>query len=115
MVAIASLVPSCSYAAGTFTIPWTAINAATSVDSVAADSAERLLHDLLTILFEKQNAGTIDQTKCGVEISSVSVTQGTWETSVNSFSDRILQSFLVVSACARNISTRACQTKQWLL
>jgi hypothetical protein len=34
-----------------------------------------------------------------MEISSVNVGQGTWETSTNVFSDRILQSFLVTFDC----------------
>lgn len=92
---IATAIPGCTYSASTFTIPWSALNSSTTVDTTAADSFERLLHNLLTILFEKQNAATITQVNCGVEISSTSLSLNSWETATNVFSDRTVQSFLV--------------------
>jgi hypothetical protein len=44
MVAIATLLPGCSYASGTFTVPVSALNAALINDMTASDSAEKLIY-----------------------------------------------------------------------
>lgn len=90
MVAIATFVPGASYATNTFTLPWASINTVltgmgyTSVG--AADSTERLLWALLTVLAGKQVAGTLSQPTCGCEVSQQGSTYNSvWETQVGTF------------------------------
>jgi hypothetical protein len=92
---IGTAIPGASYASSAFTIPWSALSAVTSLDPTAADSTERLLFALCQVLLEKQNSGAFTQPTLGVEVSNHSISQGTWETSVNSFGTRTLQSFLL--------------------
>jgi methylmalonyl-CoA mutase N-terminal domain/subunit len=92
---ISSFIPGASYSAGVFTIPWTALNAATSVDTSPIDSAERFLQNLLTVLHERNTANTLTQPTFSAEVASTSLSVGTWETSTSNFSDRLIQSFLV--------------------
>lgn len=104
MVAIASMIPGASYAAGTFSIPWSAITAITTSDTAAVDSYERLLHALIMVLFEKQTAGTATQVNCGAEVSSVSESVGVVEVTANTFSDRLLWSALVTFDCGGTLT-----------
>jgi hypothetical protein len=104
MPTIASIIPGASYAAGAFTIPWTAISAITTNDTVAVDSFEALVHGLVMCLFEKQNAGTITQVNSGLEVSSVSQSVGVVETSANTFSDRLLFSALLTWDCGATLT-----------
>jgi hypothetical protein len=104
MVAIATMIPGATYASSTFTIPWSAIAAITTVDATASDSFEKLVHALLMALFEKQNAGTVTQVTCGAEISSVSQSVGVVEVTANTFSDRLLWSALVTFDCGSTLT-----------
>ena len=98
------MIPGASYGSSTFTIPWSAIAAITTVDATATDSFEKLLHALLMVLFEKQNAGTVTQVSCAAEISSVSQSVGVVVTVANSFSDRQLWSALVTFDCGSTLT-----------
>lgn len=92
---IATALPGASFAAGAFTIPVTALNSGMTNPINSVDSFERLVHSLLTVLYQKGLAGTLTQVNCGAEVSSASLSTGTWETSTNVFADRLLQNFLV--------------------
>jgi hypothetical protein len=95
----ATALPGASYATTTFTIPWTALTTITTNDTVAVDSFERMMFNLLMAVYEKQEAGTFTQTNLGMEISNVSLSRGSWETATNTFSDRTVHSFLVSFDC----------------
>lgn len=92
---ISALIPGASYASGTFTIPWTSVNALITNQIVAADSAERLILALAQIIDAKQKAGTLQQYNFGAEVSSKSISTSTWETAVNTFSDVTVISYLL--------------------
>jgi hypothetical protein len=70
MVAVATLLPGCSYASGTFTVPVSALNAALINDMTASDSAEKLIYGLLESLQELQTVGTLSQRSAAVDISN---------------------------------------------
>ena len=89
MVAIATLLPGCSYASGTFTVPVSAL------DMTASDSAEKLIYGLLESLQELQTVGTLSQRSAAVEISNKSVQSSVWEKTLNVFSNVTLISYLV--------------------
>jgi hypothetical protein len=95
MVAIATLLPGCSYASGTFTVPVSALNAALINDMTASDSAEKLIYGLLESLQELQTVGTLSQRSAAVEISNKSVQSSVWEKTLNVFSNVTLISYLV--------------------
>ncbi|KAG5176400.1 hypothetical protein JKP88DRAFT_282763 [Tribonema minus] len=93
---IATALPGASFTAGAFTIPVTALNSGMTNPPVnSMDSFERLVHSLLTVVYQKGLAGTLSQVNCGAEVCSASLSAGTWETSTSVFSDRLLQNFLV--------------------
>jgi hypothetical protein len=92
---ISAAIPGASYASGVYTIPISALNTILTQDINSMDSFERLVFALLQVIYEKQTAGTFAQPTCGVEISSTSLSSGTWETSTNVFADRLLSNFLV--------------------
>lgn len=94
-LAIASFLPGASYASGTFTIPWTAINGVLATDITAADDTAKLLYALMQCLHEKQVAGTITQPTLACEIGNKSVTTGVWETSTNNFTSKYLVNHLL--------------------
>ena len=94
MVLLSTIIPGASYAAGSFSLPWTALNTAAGTTTTATDSFERLLFALIQIVFVKGQAGTFNQTNLGCEVSSLSESVGVWETSSNVFSDRLLSSAL---------------------
>jgi hypothetical protein len=95
MVATATAIPGATYATSTFTIPWSALTAITSVDATPADSFEGLLYALCQCVLEKQNLGTFSGPTLGVEVSNHSLSQGVVETSTNTFSNRTIQSYLL--------------------
>jgi hypothetical protein len=105
---IASFISGCSYSAGAYTIPISSLNTAlTAVGAqtiATTESTERLLHSLLTILFAKNNAGTISQWQAGCEVSNASLSLSSWETLQNTYSDRMVQSFLVSFDCGASTS-----------
>ena len=93
---IANALPGASYAAGVFSIPWTAISSATTNDVASAvDSYEKFLFGLLMAHYERQNSGAITQVNCAIEIANVSISSGSFETATNVFSDVTLHNFLV--------------------
>jgi hypothetical protein len=105
MVLVASMIPGASYTSATFTIPWSALTALTTVDATPIDSFERLLHTLLTIVHEKCTANTITQVSCGVEVASKSLSVGTWEgPTANSFADILVDSFLVCFSAGSSLT-----------
>jgi hypothetical protein len=92
----ATFLPGATYSAGVFTIPWTALNTAVVTDALATDSVEMLTYMLLELVKEKQDAGTITQPNCSMEVSQKSLSMnGVWETATNTFSTKSLCSFLV--------------------
>lgn len=95
MVAIATLLPGCSYSSGTFSIPVSALNSVLSTDMTASDSAEKLIYGLLECLQEKQLAGTLSQRGAAVEVANKSVTSSVWEKTLNTFSNITLVNYLV--------------------
>ena len=101
MVAIATVIPGASYASGTFSIPWTALNAILSNDVTAVDNFEKLLYALLQCVNEKQILGSVTQPTLACEVANKAVQTGQWEYPANTFSDVTLVNFLA----AFNFST----------
>jgi hypothetical protein len=96
MVAIGTVFPGCSYAAGTFTIPISALNATLATDwNTSTDSFERLLYALTAGLRQLNQDGTLTQPACFAEVSNSSVSQSLWETGTNVFEQKTLQNFVV--------------------
>jgi hypothetical protein len=89
----------CSFAAGAYTIPISALNTALTAAGcqtiATTESTERLLHALLTLLLAKGNSGALTQYNMGCEVSNASLSMSSWETAQNVFSDRLVQSMLV--------------------
>ena len=96
MVLVNTLLPGCSYSAGVFSIPVTALNAILANDITAADSGERLVYGLLQALYERQTANLLTQPTGAVEISAKSSTSdGVWELTTNNFTTCTTISYLV--------------------
>lgn len=98
VLTISQFITGASYSSGTFSIPWTSINTAltTAPDITAADDASKFVYALLEILKEKNDAATLGQKDCAMEVTQKSVSSGgIWETSSNTFSNRNICSFLV--------------------
>lgn len=92
---ISTAVPGCTYSAGVYTLPISALNTILTNDLTVEDSFEKLVFGLCQVLLEKQESGAFTQTNLSCEIGNHSVTRGIWETSTNSYSTKTLQNFLV--------------------
>lgn len=96
---IASFCSGCTYTTGTFSIPIASLNTALTAAGcqtiTAADSTERLLHGLLTLLLAKNQNGTIQQYNMGAECSNASLSIASWETAQNVYNDVLTQGMLV--------------------
>lgn len=97
MVLTATLIPGASYASGTFTIPWTALNTILPASITAADNIEKLIYALLQVVYTKQTAATptVSQSTLACEISAKQNSLSTWEFPANTFSQVYLTAFLV--------------------
>jgi hypothetical protein len=87
-----------SFSAGTYTVPIASINTqltALGAPTIATtDSIERLMAALLQILYLKGQAGTITEINSGHQVSTISNSVGSWEVSSNTYSDRLISSYL---------------------
>jgi hypothetical protein len=92
---IATLIPGASYSSGSFSIPFTAINAILTTPITSEDSVEKLLFGLLEVVFFRQKDGFITQPTLSLEISNRAAQQGLWEETPGIFSNADILSHLV--------------------
>jgi hypothetical protein len=92
---VSSLVPGASYSSGTFSIPYSAINAILTTPITSEDSVEKLLFGLLEVVYARQKDGFITQPNLSCEISARQATSSVWEETTGVFSNADILSHLV--------------------
>jgi uncharacterized protein (DUF2384 family) len=92
---VSTLIPGASYSSGSFTIPFSAINAILTTPITAEDSVEKLLFGLLEVVYTRQRDGFVTQPTLSLEISNRAAQQSVWEETTGVFSNADLLSHLV--------------------
>jgi hypothetical protein len=92
---IAQLIPGCSFASGTYSIPVSALNAIlTSPMSTSVDSGAALIYGLLEALYQQQQSGVLSNYQAAVSIDNKTSQRSVYETAQNTFSSVSLVSYL---------------------
>jgi hypothetical protein len=103
---LAQLIPGCTYSAGAWTIPASALNAyLTTAMSTTVDNGAELIYALLEVLYQQTQSGTLVNSAAAVSIDAKNSTRSVYETVPNTFTNVALVSYLVSFPFATGGST----------
>jgi hypothetical protein len=93
---LSQIIPGCTYASGTWSIPASALNAILSSPiSTSVDNGAAFLYSLLECIYVQQQNGTLQNYQAAVSCDAKNSTKSVYEISQNTFSSVSLVSYLI--------------------
>ena len=92
---IEQLIPGCTWSAGVYTIPVSALNAyLTTPMTTTVDQGAELIYALLETLYQQTQSGILVNSAAAVSIDAKNSTRSVYETTPNTFTSAALISYL---------------------